>query len=47
LCFQRGDEVVIPRGDSVIRPNDRLIIISTRQNIPKVERVLTTKVELF
>ncbi|OIQ48878.1 Trk system potassium uptake protein TrkA [Pseudodesulfovibrio hydrargyri] len=47
LCFQRGDEVVIPRGDSVVRPNDRLIIISTRQNIPKVERVLTTKVELF
>ncbi|MEF2232064.1 MAG: Trk system potassium transporter TrkA [Pseudodesulfovibrio sp.] len=47
LCFQRGDEVVIPRGDTVIRPNDRLLIISTRQNIPKVEKVLTTKVEFF
>ena len=47
LCFQRGDEVVIPRGDTVIRPKDQLIIISTRQNIPKVEKVLTTKVEFF
>lgn len=47
LCFQRGDEVVIPRGDTVIEPNDQLIIISTRQNIPKVEKVLTTKVEFF
>jgi len=47
LCFQRGDDVVIPRGETVVEPNDRLIIISTRQNIPKVEKVLTTKVEFF
>jgi len=47
LCFQRGDEVVIPRGDTVIEPEDKLIIISTRQNIPKVEKVLTTSVEFF
>jgi len=47
LCFQRGDDVVIPRGDTTVQPNDRLIIISTRHNIPKVEKVLTTKVEFF
>ena len=47
LCFQRGHEVVIPRGDTVIEPGDQLIIISTRQNIPKVEKILTTKVEFF
>jgi trk system potassium uptake protein len=47
LCFQRGDDVLIPRGDTRVEPNDRLIIISTRQNIPKVEKVLTTKVEFF
>jgi len=47
LCFQRGDDVIMPRGDTVIEPDDRLIIISTRQNIPKVEKVLTTKVEFF
>lgn len=47
LCFQRGEDVVIPRGDTRVEPNDRLILISTRQNIPKVEKVLTTKVEFF
>ncbi len=47
LCFQRGDGVLIPRGDTRVEPNDRLILISTRQNIPKVEKVLTTKVEFF
>lgn len=47
LCFQRGDEVIIPRGNTVVKPGDRLIIISTRQNIPKVEKVLTAKVEFF
>ena len=47
LCFQRGEDVIIPRGDTRVEPNDRLIIISTRQNIPKVEKVLTTKVEFF
>jgi trk system potassium uptake protein TrkA len=47
LCFQRGDAVVIPRGDTVIEPQDRLLIISTRLNIPKVEKALTTKLEFF
>lgn len=47
LCFQRKDAVVIPRGDTVIEPQDRLLIISTRANISKVEKALTTKVEFF
>lgn len=47
LCFQRGDEVVIPRGDTVIEPQDRLIILSTRQNISKVEKALDVKMEFF
>lgn len=47
LCFQRGDDVIIPRGDTVVEPEDKLIIISSRQNIPKVEKTLTAKVEFF
>ena len=47
LCFQRGEEVIIPRGDTVIMPQDRLIIISTRPNIPRVEKALATKVAFF
>ncbi len=47
LCFQRGDDVIIPTGLTVIEPNDRLLIISTHKNIPKIEKALTTKLELY
>ncbi|MGE4552011.1 MAG: TrkA C-terminal domain-containing protein, partial [Desulfovibrionaceae bacterium] len=47
LCFQRGQEVIIPRGDTVIRPGDHMIILSTRDNIPKVEQALDVTVEFM
>ncbi len=47
LCFQRGEEVIIPTGLTVIEPNDRLLIISTRKNIPEIEDALTTKLEYY
>ncbi|MEF2144516.1 MAG: Trk system potassium transporter TrkA [Desulfovibrionaceae bacterium] len=47
LCFQRGDEVVIPRGDTIIQPNDRIVILSTRANISKVEQALDVTMEFF
>lgn len=43
----RGDEIIIPRGDSVIQPKDRLIIFALRQVIPKLENLLTVKLEYF
>ncbi len=47
LCFQRGEDVIIPTGLTVIEPNDRLLIISTRKNIPEIENALTTKLEFY
>lgn len=35
----------IPDGNTVIQPNDRVVILSTRQNIPRVERELMVKLE--
>ena len=43
----RADEVIIPTGESVIEPEDRIIILSTRQGIPQVEKALTVKLEYF
>jgi trk system potassium uptake protein TrkA len=43
----RGEEIIIPRGDSVILPKDRLIIFSLQQVIPKLEKLLTVKLEYF
>jgi len=43
----RGDEVIIPTGDSVVEPNDRIIICARRESIPKIEKILSVKLEYF
>ena len=43
----RQEEIIIPTGDSVIRPDDRIIIFATKQAIPRVEKILAVKLEYF
>jgi trk system potassium uptake protein TrkA len=43
LCIFRGNEVIIPSGDSVIQPEDRVLILSTGAVIPLVEQALVAK----
>jgi trk system potassium uptake protein TrkA len=43
----RGEQVIIPRGDTVVLPGDRLIIMALRNVIPKLEKLLTVKLEYF
>jgi trk system potassium uptake protein TrkA len=43
----RNDDIIIPTGDSVIRPKDRVIIFARRPAIPKVEKILSVKLEYF
>ncbi len=43
----REDEILIPSGDSVIKPHDRIIIFAKRQVISKIEKILTVKLEFF
>jgi trk system potassium uptake protein TrkA len=43
----RGEEIIIPRGESIILPKDRLIIFALQQAIPKLEKLLTVKLEYF
>jgi trk system potassium uptake protein TrkA len=43
----RNDDIIIPSGDSVIRPQDRVIIFARRQAIPKVEKILSVKLGFF
>ncbi len=45
LCIIRGEEVIIPTGESVIQPQDRIIILSTRKTISRVEQALAVKLE--
>jgi len=40
LCLIRGEEVIIPTGNSVIKPSDRVMILSSSKNISNVEKAL-------
>lgn len=43
----RGEEIIIPRGDSIIRPKDRLILLALQKVVPKLEKLLTVKLDFF
>jgi len=42
-----GGQFIIPSGQSIIEPGDRIIILADRRTIPKVEKILTVKLEYF
>lgn len=43
----RGEETIIPDGNTVVVPNDRIIIFAQRDVIDKVEKILAVKLEFF
>lgn len=43
----RGEEIIIPKGDSIVLENDRLIIFALQNVIPQLEKLLTVKLEYF
>jgi trk system potassium uptake protein TrkA len=43
----RGEQVIIPDGNTVIKPGDRVIIFGTRQAVPDIEKILAVKLEYF
>jgi trk system potassium uptake protein TrkA len=47
ISIIRNDNIIIPTGESVIEPNDRIIIFAIRQAIPKIEKILAVKLEYF
>lgn len=40
-------QVIVPSGESVISPGDRVIIFAKRQVISRIEKILTVKLEFF
>lgn len=43
----RKEQIIIPTGDSVIEPDDRIIIFAQRRAIGGVEKILSVKLEYF
>lgn len=44
---QEDDEVLIPRGDTVVEVGDRVIVIALAKAISRVERAMSVKLEFF
>jgi trk system potassium uptake protein TrkA len=43
----RGEGIIIPRGNNMIKPHDHLIIFALKDAIPKIEKLFTVKLEYF
>ena len=43
----REDSITIPTGESIVKPGDRIIIFARRDSIPKIEKMLSVKLEFF
>lgn len=46
-AIERAEEFFIPHGDTVIQPGDRVIVFARREAVPKIEKLLTVKLEYF
>ncbi len=47
ILIIRDDIIIIPTGESVVKPGDKIIIFARKQAIPKIERMLTVKLSFF
>lgn len=43
----RGELIIVPTGDSIIQPDDRVIIFARKEAISKIEKILAVKLEYF
>ena len=43
----RGDSVIMPRGDSVVHANDRVIILAAGGLVKKVEKLFSVRLDFF
>lgn len=43
----RDNEVLKPRGDTVIEKNDRIIVFAMEEAIKKVEQLFAVRLEFF
>jgi len=43
----RGEEVIIPRGNTVVRPNDLVVIFAATAAVKKIEKLFSVKLEFF
>jgi len=43
----RGEEVIIPNGETVILPHDLVVLVSRAESIREIERLFEVRLEFF
>jgi trk system potassium uptake protein TrkA len=43
----RGDEVIIPRGDTVVQAHDRVVTFAVKEDVKKVEQLFSVRLAFF
>ncbi len=43
----RGEEVIVPRGDTIIQAKDRVVLFATSKSVQKVEKMFSVQLEYF
>lgn len=43
----RGDEVIIPRGNTVIQPKDRMVVFTVAEGVKHLEKMFSVRLEYF
>ena len=46
-AIARGSEIIIPRGDTVIEAGDRIVAITRRETIKKMEKLFAVRLGFF
>ena len=43
----RNDKVIVPKGDTIIESNDRIVLFTLTENIREIEKMLSVRLEYF
>ena len=47
VCIIRDGQIIIPAGDSIVKPGDRIILFAVKHAVKKLEKLLTVKQDFF
>ena len=43
----RNDKVIVPKGDTIIESNDRIVLFTLTENVREIEKMLSVRLEYF
>ena len=47
VCIIRDSQIIIPAGESIVKPGDRIIMFAVKQAVKKLEKLLIVKLDFF